>query len=212
MFTLVAVVLLWLAASFFGRATSKEFVSEVPVALCLFVLLTAYFSPKLHQILNGSDPDITMEEGRSRGFLGPFGAPGSFLSNGEIQIQDRSLEMDHLLEHNVSNMDRSVSRLPGGFSTHNSDIALSEQAEMITNIINRVVIPNQEAFLDRSLAPSYPGDSYQDIFDNYRTPTNHSSRIKTHPHGLSSPGPLDAQSSTQGPQPSSPELVRLLQD
>lgn len=135
-FTLVAATFLGLAAYSSARTPLKELVPWLPIALCLFILLTVFFFPKVRRIFNGGggdEPQFAMEEGRALRFAHSIGTsvePGSIQSEEDNRSQQQSLNVAHWIDHETSHMrgvDWSTSQQDTRLSTRGSDIDLDER-------------------------------------------------------------------------------------
>ena len=161
-FTLVAATFLGLAAYSSARTSLKELVPWLPLALCLFVLLTVYFFPKLKQSLSGNNEvQNSMEEGRTRGFYGTPVEPGSIQSEEEIQRGRWSPQVNQWLEHDTSHAGGRDIERPGSsgrLSAHQSDIDLDDRQTVPRLFSQRMVSPGRQSYNMSSL-PRTTSDS-----------------------------------------------------
>jgi hypothetical protein len=147
----VAVTFLGLAAYSSARTSLEELVPWLPTALCLFVLLTVYFIPKLRQTLNGDyGNQIAMEEGCSPGFYGTPVEPGSVRSQMSIRTRQQSPEVERWLTQDTSHMGcgigRPASRNSGRQSIRDSDIDLDDTSSVTRIVVQRMVSPSRPGY------------------------------------------------------------------
>jgi hypothetical protein len=149
-FTLVGVTFLGLAAYSSARTPLKELVPWLPTALCLFILLTVYFFPKLRQSLRGGNGiQIAMEEGRPFGYHGTPVEPGSIQSEEDIRSRYHSLEVNRWLEYDTAyagGMGRPASRHSAGLSTRESDIDLEDRQSVARIVAQRMISPSRPGY------------------------------------------------------------------
>jgi hypothetical protein len=161
-FTLVAAAFLGLAAYSSARTSLKELVPWLPLALCLFVLLTVYFFPRLRQSLSGNNEEqISMEEGRTRGFYGTPVEPGSIQSEEEIQSRRWNPQVDHWLEHDTSHTGGRDIERPGSsgrLSARQSDIDLDDRQTVPRLFSQRMISPGWQVY-NMSNLPRTASDS-----------------------------------------------------
>ena len=128
-FTLVAATLLGIAAYSSARTSLTELVPWLPLALCLFLLLTVYLFPKLGDSLRvDNEVQNAMEEGLSSGFYGTPVEPGSVQLEEWIPSRQWSPEINNWIEHNLSHVGgRDDQPAPSEtMSTRESDVDLDE--------------------------------------------------------------------------------------
>jgi hypothetical protein len=146
----VAATFLGLAAYSSARTSLKELVPWLPPALCLFVLLTVYFFPKLRQTSSGNNgTPNAMEEGRSFGFYGTPVEPGSVQSDEDNRSHQWNPEVNRWLGHDTSyagGIGRPASRQSGLLSNRGSDIDLDD-SQSVPRLSSQIVVsPSRQAY------------------------------------------------------------------
>jgi hypothetical protein len=140
-----------IAAYSSARTTLTELVPWIPLALCLFVLLTVYFFSKLrHSLRADNQAQIAMEEGR--GFHGTPVEPGSVQSDEVSQTLRWSQEMNRRLEFDISHTG-GIDR-PGSseiLSSRESDIDLDSNQSVARIIVQRMVSQSGQAVISSLL-------------------------------------------------------------
>ena len=161
-FTLVAATFFGLAAYSSARTSLKELVPWLPLAVCLFVLLTVTLFPKLRQSLSGDNgTQIAMEEGRLPGFYGSLVEPGSVQSEEDTNIHQWNPDVEIWLEHDISytgGADRLTS--PGRLSHRGSDIDLDDRQSVARFVAKRMVSPSRQAYNINSLSQITPDNGF----------------------------------------------------
>lgn len=197
-FTLAIATLLGLAAYSSARTPLRDMVSWIPLFICLLVLLTVFFLPRLYQTLQGADPNISMEEGHAGFILDHFGEPMETTSRRGSHRGGR-LRETHFRELDISNMGRPTSRLSNALSIHESDIDLQDSAEIMRIALRRMVGPiRNNHFEETSSGASLDGSRRSD-FAAHQSSThtsqdrNYSTRSSS-PESSGSPSPSSANS------------------
>jgi len=142
--------LLCLAAFGLAGTSMREFIADIPIALCLFILITAYSLPRLFPSLmepSHLEYQIALEEGLLPSIIGLPRGPGSIQTIDDSHIRDGPLMDRFLQEQGFPYLTRSPSprlRMP---SIHGSDIDLEENMEPVAIALRRWVSPTRaEAF------------------------------------------------------------------
>lgn len=112
------------------RTTLSELVPWIPISLCISLLLTVFFPPKIRELCAAPENDeILMEEGRFLGFHRSPVQPGSVQSDGHIQHREQSPMTTRWVrnsEHDVAyTLGRPASRYSSR-SLHDSTIVLDD--------------------------------------------------------------------------------------
>jgi hypothetical protein len=115
-----------------ARVSLHNLIPWLPTMLCLFILLTVYFLPKIRQPLDEDIRDLTaMEEGRSLESFGAQVGPESIRSEASSRHRPQSREENddwrvQATFHTMGGIDRPWSPNSGVQSIHGSDITLSD--------------------------------------------------------------------------------------
>ena len=149
-FTLVAATFLGLAAYSSARTPLKELVPWLPTALCLFILLTVYFFPKLRNSLRGDHgTHIDLEDGRPFGYHGTPVEPGSIQSDQDFHNRHQSLGVNRWLDYDISftgGIGRQESPHSRGPSARESDIDLEDRQSVARIVAQRMISPSRPGY------------------------------------------------------------------
>jgi hypothetical protein len=163
-FTLVAVTFFGLAAYSSARTPLKELIPWLPTALCLFILLTVYFFPKLRQSLRGDNgTQIAMEEGRAFGYHRTPVEPGSIQSEEDIRSRNQSLDVARWLEYDTAHaggIGQPASRQFGALSVRESDIDLEDRQSVARIVAQRMISPTRPGYNISSLPQTATGNGF----------------------------------------------------